>query len=318
MTDKSKSFGVSLVQWNNAKLTISLLNSLIAVSKIDHIIITDNGSSKAELQKLKLYLSNLNKKLKNTTIKLLINQENSGFSAGMNCSIKELLLLKVDWIWVLNNDVYIDGSSTNTFLNTLSDTEPSIIGSKIEDTLHGLFSGAFKFNTWTSKFSAITSIKEYDNLRPSQKYIYGASFFVHRKVFQKVGLLNERTFLYFEELDFSRRSTESSINQKLTPLLTVGHIGSASSSGNEHCDLRMYNETWSTLDFYLHHEKIMFPFVYILRTLFRVLSLYRDGRRSLVKVVFKATLDFSLGRHKYFSEPKITERIHIINDENSN
>lgn len=58
--------------------------------------------------------------------------------------------------------------------------------------------------------------------------LMGAALFVRRKVFEGVGLLDERFFIWFEEVDFCRRAKAAGWGVVYVPSATVLHHGGAS------------------------------------------------------------------------------------------
>lgn len=58
--------------------------------------------------------------------------------------------------------------------------------------------------------------------------LMGAALFVRRKVFESVGLLDERYFIWFEEVDFCKRAKQSGWGVIYVPSVQVIHHGGAS------------------------------------------------------------------------------------------
>lgn len=58
--------------------------------------------------------------------------------------------------------------------------------------------------------------------------LMGAALFVRRKVFEGVGLLDERFFIWFEEVDFCKRAKEAGWGVVYVPSVQVIHHGGAS------------------------------------------------------------------------------------------
>ncbi len=58
--------------------------------------------------------------------------------------------------------------------------------------------------------------------------LMGAALFVRRKVFEGIGLLDERFFIWFEEVDFCKRAREAGWGVVYVPSVQVIHHGGAS------------------------------------------------------------------------------------------
>ena len=84
-------------------------------------------------------------------------------------------------------------------------------------------------------------------------YIFGASMFIRRQVFETTGLFDERYFLYLEDLDFCLRARGAGYTLLYTPQARVWHVGSASTAQN--LALRRFHHVRSTLLFLKKHVK---------------------------------------------------------------
>lgn len=59
-------------------------------------------------------------------------------------------------------------------------------------------------------------------------YAIGGAMAIHRKVFEKIGLLDEKYFLYFEDADYSVRARKAGIPVEFLSNVKVSHSVSAS------------------------------------------------------------------------------------------
>jgi GT2 family glycosyltransferase len=308
MSTSKSGLGIAITQWGHADLTIKLLNEIVSQGGVEHIVICDNGSDKAEVDLLVHYLKSLEGTVHfelKCRITLIENSVNSGFSNGMNIAISELLKTDADWIWLLNNDVSLSSNSLNQLRTAINSQQPGIYSSPMTEAGIGEFTGNFSYNMLTTRFKPIKSACQLGKIPQSRRYVSGANMVIHRHVFDAVGLLNHRTFLYFEELDFTYRARAAGYQQGHIDGLMVEHQGAASSEGKGMKNVRMYNETWSTLDFYKHHQKGLFPLMLMARTLARSLTLLVSGRHNQIKTVFIATYSFLMNENPYVLLPKI-------------
>jgi len=299
--------GVAIVQWNHSKLTLKLIEQLVELDKAIKIVITDNGSQDEELSFLKKGLNQIKQHHMNKTIGVTIleNRYNSGFSAGINLSIAKLLDTDCEWIWLLNNDIEVSDLDIDSLKNQLLALSPSIVGMPMLEQGGKAFSGSYRFNRWSSKFHEIDTIINATNIKQRDRYVSGANMLVHHSIFKEVGLLNQRTFLYFEELDFTKRASSLGYEQVLLEQNAVSHIGAASSKESSFERKRMYHETWSTLDYYFRHEKLLFLPCLFGRTFARQLTLLLSGRKHLIRSVSQATWDFLLGKNMDRKDPEV-------------
>jgi len=266
--------GIAITQWGGVELTKSLLRDLIASRAEFSIAICDNNSTLADKDAIKLFLET--EFLESTSsskvsVTLIENSVNSGFSLGMNLSIENLLKQELDWIWVLNNDVSVGVEDLLSIIRSLSYASPGIYGTDIIETSMDRFTGSYEYNYLTTRFSPVLTEEKLSTIDQKKRYISGASMFIHRKVFESVGFLNPRTFLYYEELDFFSRARSYNYFQ--------GYI-----SGPVVC-------LW------------MLPILLIVRSPLKVFKLIFSGKLTVAKLVVRANYDFLRGRNKDLIQP---------------
>jgi GT2 family glycosyltransferase len=198
------SVSIIVLNWNGRDDTLDCLDSL---SRVDHphfnVIVVDNGSSDDSVAAVRARYPD---------VMILETGANLGYAGGNDVAIRHCLAERNDeFILLLNNDTIVDP----TFLTALvhaADAQPDagIFGPKIyfrdrPDVLW--YNGA----RWTgSDFVHVgygkldDELVEADRLPPA--YITGCALFVRREVLLRVGLLDERFFLLFEDVDFCYRA----------------------------------------------------------------------------------------------------------------
>lgn len=305
-----QTIGIAITQWNHANLTQQLLSTLISANDIKHITICDNGSDESEYLQTVRYLDKKMDRCESgekSFITLLRNRNNSGFSIGTNLAISELLGQNVDWVWLLNNDTEISEPHLEQISKQLQKKQPGIYGTSISEAGIGKFTGAYRYNYFSNRHHPIYEEHNLLDHAQSNRYISGASIIIHKSVFEAVGLLCEDTFLYYEELDFSFRARAKGFKQGFISGPEVKHIGAGSSDSFKLNHVRIYNETWSLLNFYHNHKRAMIPWVLIIRMPIRVIMLALSGRSTLITNVVSAELDFYRKRHKFSAPANVNE-----------
>jgi len=227
---------IILLNWNNWHETRECLGSLEKVDYPDfEIIIVDNGSSGEEKHKIKNF---------HTTYYILhttYNDSNLGFAGGNNVGIKYALEHGADYVLLLNNDAIV----APDFLAELvkigdSDKSFGILGSRIYryGTKKIVFDGG-KVNKWLTrgehiakseilnpKFETNSKFK-IQNSKFYADYITGAAMLVKRDVIEKIGLMREEYFLYYEDVDWCIRARKAGYKCVLAPASHVWHKVSA-------------------------------------------------------------------------------------------
>src|SRR4030042_2218745 len=204
---------VIILNFNNKGSIIVCLKSLIrAYSKIN-IVIVDNASNDGSLKTIN--------SLKYRHLQIIKNKRNLGFAKGVNKGIEFALKQGAESVLLLNPDTLID----KEFLEPLLTNKADVIGPIIKFKRKGQWVYDFggKINFWIGR----TSHGEYltsnvKNLK-SPDYISGCCLLIRKRVFEKIGLLNERYFLFFEDADFCLRAKKAGFRIALEPKSMILH-----------------------------------------------------------------------------------------------
>ncbi len=211
------------VNYNTDVVTGEMLWSLQQITYPNvEIIIVDNASSVNAS-----YLAN-----DFPGITYIQNPKNEGFAGGNNRGIE---IAKGEIILLLNNDTEVEPSFIEPIVKLfLSDSTIGIVSPKIryyqsKNTIQ--YAGGTAINPFTARGKFIGTGEEdaaqYD--KPHQTHLaHGAAMAIHRKVFDKIGLLPEMYFLYYEELDFSEHAQRAGFTIWYQPASVILHKESMS------------------------------------------------------------------------------------------
>jgi GT2 family glycosyltransferase len=86
-------------------------------------------------------------------------------------------------------------------------------------------------------------------------YIFGCCMLIRHQVFEQIGLLDERFFLYLEDLDFCLRAQAAGYKLLFVPQARMWHQGSASTA--QCASLRKYHIVRSTSHFLRKHRLLI-------------------------------------------------------------
>lgn len=230
---------IIIVNWNGFSDTVECVNSLkkIAYTNFD-VILVDNGSDNNEGPCLKEKFQSF--------VHVICTKKNLGFGSGNNVGIRYALEIGCDYILLLNNDTIV----TRDFLMVLVDISESnqligAVGPKLltEDGKIQLDSVA-RFPSLLDQFylwSFLYPIGRYllcqkffipkylmlDFDRESQKpvdMICGACMLLPTSTLKKVGLFDEKFFLFAEDMDLCYRIKSAGLNTIYTPQSVVTHL----------------------------------------------------------------------------------------------
>jgi GT2 family glycosyltransferase len=239
-----KKVTIVTVNYNTDKDTKNLLKSLERMEKNNfqvQIIIVDNGS------KTKFHLNSQEKKDNIAIIRL---NKNTGFAGGFNTGIREALDQNADYILILNNDTKVYSDMLKNLLRTLEKdpqigvTIPKIYfaaGHEFHKTrykpneLGKVIWYAGGYTDWDNIKSIHRGVNEvdkgqYDKIEPTE-FATGCCMLFKRKVLEKVGLFNEKYFLYYEDADLSERIKKAGYDIYYVPTAMLIHANAASSGG---------------------------------------------------------------------------------------
>ncbi|TFF34725.1 glycosyltransferase family 2 protein [Mucilaginibacter psychrotolerans] len=211
------------VNYNTDKVTAELLRSL---SKITYrnieIIVVDNASAVDAS-----YLAT-----EFPDIKFIQNKVNQGFAGGNNRGIE---VAKGEIIFLLNNDTEVAAGFIEPVVDLFFTSDKiGIISPKIRyfhspDIIQ--YAGGDAINPFTARGKFIGS-GEKDNGQfnmPIETHLaHGAAMAIHRRVLDKIGLLPEMYFLYYEELDFTEHAQRAGFKVWYQPRSLVLHKESMS------------------------------------------------------------------------------------------
>lgn len=164
---------------------------------------------------------------------LICSKVNGGYAAGNNAGIRPLMRWGADAVWILNNDTIVDKDALGAMRTRLfSQVRPGLCGSRVHYMNSGLVQcrGGGRTNPWTGLsylnghyFSTEAALLDSAAIVEEQiNFIYGASVMASRAFIEKVGLMDERYFLYCEEQDWAY-SAKGSFDLAYAPDAVVYH-----------------------------------------------------------------------------------------------
>ncbi|MDD4819451.1 MAG: glycosyltransferase family 2 protein [Flavobacteriales bacterium] len=216
------------VNYNGYQDTCELIESLTQNVTLDYeIIVVDNGSKRDEAVLLKD---------KYPHIISIRSEENLGFAGGNNIGIKQA---KGDYIFLLNNDTFVQDDTFGYLIERLeSDKKIGVVSPKIRfafEDRHIQFAGYTDMTRITLRNSLIGYDAKDDGMydTPCQTaYTHGAAMMLKREVIEKVGLMPQLYFLYYEELDYCQMIHRAGYTMWYEPKCTVFHKESRSTGFN--------------------------------------------------------------------------------------
>jgi len=228
LLEKRPFVSIISVNYNQLALTCEMLNSL-RQQNYDHyeVILVDNASKEDP----STYIHE-----KYPEVKLIVSKENLGFAGGNNLGVKAS---KGDYLFFINNDTELTADLIEGLLRSFEEVDnlgcvsPLICyfpesESEAEEIIQ--YAGTTPLNPYTARNATIgngaVNHGQYSQLTPTP-YAHGAAMMLPRKVIEKVGMLSEAFFLYYEELDWCEQIRKAGFSIYVDPRVKIYHKESA-------------------------------------------------------------------------------------------
>ncbi|MBN1168608.1 glycosyltransferase family 2 protein [Candidatus Woesebacteria bacterium] len=278
--------GVVILNWNGYKDTIECLESIKSAVYEDFklkVVVVDNASTDDSFG----IISNFQFPISNFQFEVIRNGENMGFAGGNNVGIKIMQKEKVDYTLILNNDTLVD---RNFFKELLSyakkNTKFGILSPKIyfakgyeyhkkrykRQDLGKVIWAAGGEMDWENVFGKNQGVDvvdkgQYERIKEVD-FSTGAAMLLSRKLIEKVGLFDDRYFMYFEDADLITRALKSGFKNYYVPKAVVWHkVARSSGIGS---DLN---------DYFITRNRLLFGTMFA--PLRSKLALYKESLRFI-------------------------------------
>jgi GT2 family glycosyltransferase len=190
------------VHFNQVEATLALLRSVrhLTYPNVETLVV-DNGSRQAPLNPAWVEPF--------PRTRLLVSAENLGFAGGNNLALRRA---KGEFLLLVNNDTELTPNLIEELLAPMrADPTVGVVCPKIRYFHHPdriQYAGYRPLNAYTGQTTAFgrgeVDTGQYDRSGPTA-FAHGAAMMVRRAALEKAGLMNERYFLYYEELDWSHQ-----------------------------------------------------------------------------------------------------------------
>ena len=211
-----------IVNYNDYKTTIQLLNNIKEFQSLDKIAVVDNNSTDNSFNEIKKYIK---KNKKDKFIDIIKNFENKGYGSGINYGAEYLKKTIGDcYIVVSNADIIIYSDEDISKLISTFDSDTAVVAPVIKE--HTGVSRGWKVPT-PFQDSLLNIIYIHKYLKPkllfykneyySEKNIQvdavsGCFFIINSKYLEQINYFDENIFLYYEENTLAQKLKK--INKK--------------------------------------------------------------------------------------------------------
>jgi GT2 family glycosyltransferase len=265
-----------VLNWEQAGVTLECVAALqaMAAPTMD-ILVIDNGSRDDSAAFLETHTSGF---------RLLALADNCGFAAGNNHGLRLALEEGYEYALLVNNDAF---AAPDMLDHLLAEAEPGIalLSPKIyyeaQPRRIWFANGRQQKHTLDLRDTGMGALDgpQWAESRDVD-YLLGTCLLVNLAAARQVGLLDERFFFYFEDLDWSIRLRQAGFRLRLAASAHMWHRVAVSTGGEADSPLRRYHLAHSSVLFWRRHAHLGSP---VLIAGFRLLSSLKMLTRLLVR-----------------------------------
>lgn len=199
-------------------------------------------------------------------VTLIRNEDNVGFAGGNNPGMK---IAEGEYVLLLNSDAFVfDSSLLETVDYMDAHLETGVMGAQLICEDGSPQPSAREFPTpwrkmkvlsgWDARHSNYETFYDYYQDEGKGKpevrkvdWVPGTYFMIRRKAMEEIGLLDERFFMYYEEVDYCLRAKKKGWTVDFNPKICIIHLGGQSSlstqksisrTGRQLVDIRVNSE----------------------------------------------------------------------------
>ncbi len=220
---------VIIVNWNRRKDTLECLASFCRVSYPNfRVLVVDNASSDGSVQAVQS---------RYPQAAVLQLPKNLRYAGGNNAGLREFLKSADDYVLLLNNDTTVEPDFLDHLVAAAqSDEEVGLISPKIlyydkPDVIW--FAGGVLKPAWG--YVRHHGLRRRDDgtidRRKEVTFLTGCCLFIKRQVVEKIGLLDEKFYLYSEDADYCLRARKAGFKLHYEPRARIYHKVSSSTGG---------------------------------------------------------------------------------------
>ena len=223
---KENKIGIVLVNYNGGKYQNDCIKTIYTqdYKNID-VVVVDSASTDGSIEKLEEEYPNVH---------VIREKENVGVAVGNNIGIKYCIGNGAEYVLLLNNDTELDSSLLQNLEKKASSS--TVVVPKIyfysPDNLIWFGGGDMD---WKKASGYHIGLREIDNGQYDKEmdisYSPTCCMLLHKSVFEKIGYIDECTFMYYDDTDLCVRLTEKGISIKYVPDAFMWHKVSSSSGG---------------------------------------------------------------------------------------
>jgi len=233
------------------------------------------------------------------SVTLLEAKTNIGFTGGNNLGMHQAIKNNVDFIMLLNNDTTVKSDFLNPLLKRLKTPKIGAVSPKIyfskgrefhtqsyhKNELGKVFWYAGGHLDWKNMYGRHLGVNEFDHGQFDQAgetdFATGCCIILPTKIIKKVGLLDNKYFLYFEDVDWSLRIKKAGYSIWYEPKSIIWHKNAGATQGSG-SPLHQYFQTRNRMLFGLKYAPLKTKLALIKESVKTLFSKSSPRRKAIV------------------------------------
>lgn len=286
---------ISIINYNGLENTNDCLESLSRLDSRDldvEVVVIDNASTTPFTFK--------NKTVGKFPLNIIHSSTNTGFSGGHNIGMQYALKEGADYILILNNDTIVDKGLVKHLVSAIEkESNIGIACPKIyfspgseyhkdkydKKDIGKVLWYAGEDMDWKNILGQHRGVDEVDQGQYDKKeeteFATGCCMLVAMEVIKKIGMFDEKYFLYYEDTDFTMRAKNAGYKALYVPDAYLYHKNAASTGGSG-SDLQDYFITRNRLLFGMKYAPLRSKLALIRESLL-LLTSGRSGQKKGVR-----------------------------------
>jgi GT2 family glycosyltransferase len=215
--------GIVVLNYNGREDTLECVRSLARIAyPAWRLTLVDNGSTVRIKDDVLAILPGA---------RVIERDVNEGFTGGNNIGARAALADGADGVLLLNNDTVVDPGFLDPLVEAMRlDPRVGMATPKIYcyDSRAVLWGYGARIDRTTGRSPHIgtdeTDRGQFDRIEEVDR-ITGCAMFVRRELFERVGFLDDRFFIYEEEIDWCLRARRAGYRLRVVPQSIIWHKG---------------------------------------------------------------------------------------------
>ncbi len=279
------------LNWNRKDDTLAFLASCVRLRYPRlALVVVDNGSSDGSTEAIATAFPQATQ---------LINAANLGFAGGMNVGLRHALAHGADYVFLANNDTTLAPDTIDLLVRAAEDHGAALVAPAI------YYAAAPEQIWWLGGMlrPLLLEVRRFETppmaVAFPADFITGCGMLASRAALERVGLFDERFFMYYEDSDYCLRAYRAGLKVLVEPRAAMYHKVAQSSGGSDSPNER-YQMARSSVQYFRKHARLwQWPLIGPYRTGSALRQLWRLVRRrrfAAVRAYLRGLRDGVLSR----------------------